>query len=270
MKTVAKIFLFTILVSAFYSYVGQMVPQQITLPPEDLELSADLTSAELADAGEEIVAGKGTCLTCHTVGSHDDALRFPDLAGIGSRAASRVDGMSAVDYLAESMYDPNAFIVEGFLGGMPNVARPPIALNDGEILAVIAYLESLGGEPSVTMDTELRWQSDDPTPTAAAPAATASAAAGPADGPTVFGAYLCNTCHAVDDPTPLVGPSLYDVGARLSRSELYEAVLEPDATVAEGYPAGIMSATLTATGFNDKVSPAELKALVDYLVSLGG
>ena len=38
MKSALKIFALTIIVSAFYSYVGQMVPQKITYPPETLEI----------------------------------------------------------------------------------------------------------------------------------------------------------------------------------------------------------------------------------------
>ena len=66
MMNAVKIFVFTILVVAFYSYVGQMVPQKVTYPPEETELGADMTTEELVAVGEEIAAGKGTCITCHT------------------------------------------------------------------------------------------------------------------------------------------------------------------------------------------------------------
>jgi cytochrome c2 len=268
--TSLKIVAFTILVAAFYSYVGQMVPQKETYPPADTEIGADMTPAELAAAGEEIVGGKGTCLTCHTMGQ-TGSLRFPDLAGIGARAGSTKEGFSDIEYLGESLYDPNAYIVEGFLGGMPPIGKPPIALSDLEILAVIAYLQSLGGESTVTTATELEWQGQEPAAATSGSAGAAAAPAGdPRSGEALFTAGLCNTCHKADEPGPLVGPSLFDVGARLTRSELYEAVVEPDATVAEGFPSGIMSATLNGMGFTDGLSPAELKNLVDYLASKQG
>lgn len=265
--TTIKIFLFTILVVAFYNYVGQMVPQKITYPPASSEIAENLTPVELAAIGEEIVAGKGTCLTCHTIGDNSEGLRFPDLAGIATRAATRVEGQSAVEYIAESLYDPNTYIVEGFVAGMPAIGKPPIGLTDGEILAVIAYLESLGGEPSVTPATKLEWQGQSVAPTATGAVAPAAEAR---DGATIFGASLCNTCHKVDAPGPLVGPSLFDVGARMSKSALYEAILDPDATVAEGFSPGIMSATLNSIGFTESLSSTELKNLVDYLASLQG
>jgi len=90
------------------------------------------------------------------------------------------------------------------------------------------------------------------------------------DGPTLFTTYLCNTCHSIDNPAPLVGPSLYDVGARLSKAEITDAILEPDAVVAEGFPGGVMQSTLQGVGFYDKVSAKDLNTLVDYLASQNG
>lgn len=266
MRTALKIFGFTILVTAFYGYVGQMVPQVETHPPETQTLSANLTTEELVTIGEEIVGGKGTCLTCHTMGE-TGALRFPDLGNIGAVAATRQEGVSDVEYLAEALYEPDAYIVEGFQGGMPPVARAPINLTDGEILAVIAYLQSLGGTPTVTMETELAYQREAPAATtpAAAAAVAASSPGPPRSGEALFSEYLCHTCHSLDAPTPLVGPSLYDVGSRLSRAEIYEAIMDPDAVLAEGFPAGLMGNTLGAVGFYDKISSTELKTLVDFL-----
>ncbi|NNF03769.1 MAG: cytochrome c [Rhodothermales bacterium] len=265
-----KIFVFVLLVLAFYSYVGQTVPQKITYPPESTELGGDMTPAQLAAAGEDVVSGKGTCLTCHTIGDHSETLRFPDLGGIGAAAADRIDGMTGPEYLAQSLYEPNEYIVEGFLAGMPAINRPPINLNDNEILAVIAYLESLGGEPTVTLDTEFEWQTGD-TGQAAPAAPTAANAGGAAmDGPEVFQAYACTTCHAIDDATRGVGPSLYDIGARMSKAEIYEAIMDPDAVVAEGFPGTVMQATLTAGGFYSEVSSDELRGLVEYLSNQTG
>lgn len=156
--------------TAFYTYVGQMVPQSEVHPPAEIALKADLTTADMEKVGREIMEGKGLCLTCHTIGK-SGALRFPDLAGVGARAQSRVPGLSDVDYLAESMYEPNAFIVPGFNPGMPTINKPPIGLTDQEILCVIAYLQTLGGTPTVTLQTTHRFLSGAPgaAPAPAAP-----------------------------------------------------------------------------------------------------
>jgi mono/diheme cytochrome c family protein len=142
--------------TAFYGYVGQMVPQKEVQPPQETKLGSDMTTADMVKVGREIMEGKGICLTCHTIGK-SGALRFPDLAGIGTQAKTRVAGMSDIDYLAQSMYEPTAFVVPGFPPAMPPVNQPPIGLTDQEILAVIAALQTLGGTPTVTMKTTHRY-----------------------------------------------------------------------------------------------------------------
>ena len=59
-----------------------------------------------------------------------------------SRAATRVPGLSDVEYFAQSLYAPDTFIVPGFNPGMPVINKPPIGLTDQEILCVIAYLQT--------------------------------------------------------------------------------------------------------------------------------
>jgi hypothetical protein len=162
--------------TAFYGYVGQMVPQsEVQPPPTEIVIPADLSADQMVPVGRQIMETKGLCFTCHTVG-RTGALRFPDLAGIGGRAAERVPGLTDVEYFAQSMYEPDTFVVPGFNPGMPAINRPPIALTDQEILTVIAYLQSLGGTPTVTLQTSHRYY--------AAPAAAggAPAAAGAAPG----------------------------------------------------------------------------------------
>lgn len=261
-----KIVGFTILVVAFYSYVGQMVPQQRTYPPETTELSNDMSTEEMVTVGQEIVQGKGTCLTCHAVGEEEGSGRFPSLGGIGAEAGDRVEGYSDIEYLAESLYEPNAHVVEGYNPAMPQVAQPPIDLNDQEIKAVIAYLQSLGGTPTITMDTTLRWESTGEE-SSAEESTTSSESSGPRQ---LFTKYLCTTCHAIDGPTRMVGPSFHDVGSRLSPEEIREAIMKPDATVREGFPSGTMKATLEGAGFYENVTDEELQSMVDFLAGQTG
>jgi mono/diheme cytochrome c family protein len=154
--------------TAFYGYVGQMVPQKEVQPPQEVAIRSDLTTAEMVKVGREIMEGKGLCTTCHTFGK-TGALRFPDLEGVDVRAKTREPGLSDVEYFAQAMYEPNAYIVPGFNPGMPTINQPPIGLSDEEILCVIAYLQSLGGTPTVTLQTTHRYRGAATTP-AAAPA----------------------------------------------------------------------------------------------------
>lgn len=120
------------------------------------ELLASLTTEKMVGLGEEIVHGKGLCLNCHTIGA-EGGTQGPVLDGVGERAGSRVDGMSDVDYLAQSLYEPETFIVEGFAPAMIPANKAPVGLSDDEIVWVIAYLQSLGGTPTVTPETRLSY-----------------------------------------------------------------------------------------------------------------
>ena len=172
---IARIGTLVVVTTAFYTYVGQMVPQKEVQPPAEVVVKGDLSTADMAKLGREIMEGKGLCLTCHTIGK-SGALRFPDLDGVAARARTRVPGLNDVDYFAQSLYEPDAYIVPGFNPGMPPINKPPIGLTDQEILCVFAYLQSLGGTPSVTLQTTHRYLSG-------APAAAPAAAPGPAPAP---------------------------------------------------------------------------------------
>jgi hypothetical protein len=164
--------------TGFYAYVGQMVPQKEVQPPQETALGGDLTTADMVKVGRQIMEGKGFCLTCHTIGK-TGALRFPDLAGVDVRAKSRVAGLSDVEYFAQSMYAPTAYVVEGFPPAMPAVNQPPIGLTDQEILCVIAYLQTLGGTPTVTLQTKHHYNSGAAAPGTPAPAAAPAPGAAP-------------------------------------------------------------------------------------------
>lgn len=83
-------------------------------------------------AGEELFAA--SCSACH--GETDGV--GPALTGMGERAATRVEGMSAEDYLHESIVDPSAYVVEGFDDEMPKTYSDQFT--DEELGDLIAYL----------------------------------------------------------------------------------------------------------------------------------
>ena len=150
---IPRLALLVLATTAFYTYVGQMVPQKEVHPPVEIVLKKDMDTAEMVKVGREIMDGKGLCFTCHTIGKKG-ALRFPDLENVDVRARTRETGHDDVAYFAETLYEPDKFIVSGFNPGMPVINKPPIGLTDEEILCVIAYLQGLGGTPTVTMQTK--------------------------------------------------------------------------------------------------------------------
>lgn len=271
MSTQIRIALFTLAVTGFYTYVGAIVPQMEAHPPETIEIGEEMSPTELAAAGREIFFGKGTCALCHTIG--EEGQRCPDIAGIGARAAERVDGLSGVEYLAQSLYQPNVYIVDGYTPTMPPIDRPPIGLGRGEIAAVVAFLQSQGGEITVSATSTFESAGESPpAPTTGAPDAEATAS-GALDGPAIAAKYGCGACHSFDQPVRLLGPSLWDIGVRQDRAAILQSILEPDAVIAEGdppYAPGLMGVTLTGTGFYEQLSLNEFGTLVDYLSGLKG
>src|SRR6266542_1919632 len=143
--------LFAVAVMGGYSWFANSIPQIESRPPQELSLEGgNVTPAQLVKAGEEIFKTKGTCEICHRIGQK--GTRAPDLAGIGARAGKTKPGLSAKQYIIESLLQPGAFVVEGYPNIMPAVDKPPIALNRSELWALTAFLESLGGTVDVTLN----------------------------------------------------------------------------------------------------------------------
>lgn len=273
MKTFLKVFAFNVVVIAFFLYVGNSIPQLQQDPPKELVLAADAPAEDFIKAGQDIFYGnKGNCATCHEIGKKGE--RCPDLAGVGARAETRLKeerykgkATNGVEYLVESLHDPTIYVVEGYQPSMPPVGRQ---LSDLEVVAVVAFLQSQGGEVTVNGQSRFpQWRGEGG---ATAGPALAAAAANPAgmSGPELAQKWGCVTCHKLDAPDKLLGPSLWDIGARKDANYIRESILEPDAVVVEGFPAGLMRGTLDGSGFYQQVPLQDLNALVNYLTSLKG
>ena len=64
--------------------------------------------------------GRHACRECHSLGENSPFA--PSAQAIEENAGSRIEGMSAADYLRQSIVDPSAFIVEGWRDNvMPKV-----------------------------------------------------------------------------------------------------------------------------------------------------
>jgi cytochrome c2 len=282
-----RIAVLTVATTGFYTYVGQLVPQKEVHPAKVTQMAQDLTSEQMAEIGDKIFHGKGLCSTCHVIGHKGGALRFPDLAGVAERAQHRIPGFTQLDYFAQTLYRPNAFIVPGFNPGMPEIDKPPVGLSDDEIKAVIAFLQTQGGKPTITMATKLPYAGGAPGPgepgapatggagseqTAAAtpaagqapapaaastPAASGGEAGGASSGPqALLARYGCTGCHYTDRPGRLEAASLQGVGAHMTRDEILKNLTEHDPPLGGEYAS---QATL-----------AEIHSMADYLAGLKG
>jgi hypothetical protein len=68
----------------------------------------------------------------------DRAQAAPDLTHLSDRAGNRVAGLTAEEYVLQSLRDPQAFIVPGYDGGF--VQMPTLVLSDTEVAALVGLL----------------------------------------------------------------------------------------------------------------------------------
>ena len=140
---------FVFIVLGLFSLMSLAVPQMASLPPaeEKIDIASIKTPTDIAAIGQTVFFSKGQCALCHSIGPSESA-RCPDLKGIGAKLSR--------DFLYESLTDPQAFIYQDYRHGgvpkeypatMPAINKDPIGLSKNEILAVIAFLQQMSGEP---------------------------------------------------------------------------------------------------------------------------
>lgn len=78
------------------------------------------------------------CITCHSL-EKDVVLVGPSHYGVATRSAAAVPGVSAEEYIRESILEPDAHIVEGFTAGVmyQNYAAE---LPESQINDIVAFL----------------------------------------------------------------------------------------------------------------------------------
>jgi mono/diheme cytochrome c family protein len=81
-----------------------------------------------------------TCAACHAT-TPGTMIVGPTLAGISISAETRVDGLSAREYIEQSILDPSAYVNPGFEDVMPKTLSS--VYNDEELRALIDYLFTL-------------------------------------------------------------------------------------------------------------------------------
>ncbi|MEW8085005.1 MAG: c-type cytochrome [Candidatus Thiodiazotropha endolucinida] len=273
MSVLLKTLGFSLGLTLLFTLVTYILPQVEGEAPVEkaVDLSA-LTMDDFIALGEDLFNNKGTCTLCHKPAPLG---RAPDIQGadmvslINERLADanyQGEAKDAAGYILESMIEPGRYVVPtwGKKGTndtespMPAVDKAPIELSSIEMDAIIAYLQAKdGNEVTVSL----------PSPEEAESVAGAEAiASGSATLPTpaataeeALGKFACSSCHALDSADTLVGPGLVDIGARLSKEEIRQSIIDPNAVIAEGFPAA-MPADLA-----EKMTVKELELLVTYL-----
>lgn len=271
-RTNLKIVMVVLVTLGVYTGISNVIPQVESEVPERVEIGSDVTVDELASMGEELFHGAGGCEACHGLGE-----RAPRLVGeIGTRCGERVEGMSCKEYLHESLVDPGAYVVEGFQPIMPALGAQ---LSDGQIWALVAFLQSQGGEVTVTPEdlegSGAEGGGGEAPAGAAVDGGPAEEDGGPAEedeGVALMRRYGCLACHQVGGEGGEVAPPVEEMrAAGLSEAYVRRSILDPAADTATGYEqdytafAGTMPPT-----FGDQLSDEELETLVSYLAGEGG
>ncbi len=245
-----------------FTLVANAIPQVQSDVPELISFGAEVTAEELVAAGQNLFEGAGGCIACH---SETPGGRGPNLltsyegeGTIGQRCTDRVSGVACKEYLYSALILPADYLVGEYAPIMPAVDR---TMNQQQIWALVAFLESQGGEVTVTgADIQI----DEP----GGAEAGIAGAVGPAlttDDPSEILGQSCTLCHQLEGAGVELGPPLDGIGARLSAEEIRTAILDPGAAAPEGFEdfLGLMPAT-----FGDQLSANQLESVITYLSAL--
>jgi mono/diheme cytochrome c family protein len=128
------------------TYIGAAQTEATT------EATAEATASLKSDANTTLIAqgetifrnganGAPACITCHLLENGATGVG-PSLIGMREAAGSRVTGLSAEEYVRQSILHPNDFVVEGYASGLmyQNYAGQ---LQADEVDALVAYVLSL-------------------------------------------------------------------------------------------------------------------------------
>jgi hypothetical protein len=110
---------------------------------DPLEIGDPERGREIHETGGGVIGGEWEvgCSSCHTLdGSVKTpvAIAAPSFQGISERAGERVPGMSAEEYLRQSIVDPSAYVVEGFGNLMQKDFES--LLSEEDIDSLVAFL----------------------------------------------------------------------------------------------------------------------------------
>ena len=179
------------------------------------------------DAGQSLFQAR--CASCHSIGETRIEDYGPTLATIGRDAASRVPGMTAEQFLIQSIVDPNAYRRPGVTEVMPS--RVSAGLSREHTLAIVGYLMSLGGEPDYRRLAALIG-----TVPLSPPIAGPTISALEAEAGRQLFLTRCNECHSLRrlPGSELRAPLMIGTG-RYESDYLTESIREPSKAIVRGY-----------------------------------
>jgi len=114
--------------------------QILRLQFEDAHIGSDPVAGEKLYF-EASLGTNASCRICHSLDPYEE-LVGPTFFGIATRASERVQGLSAEEYLRQSILEPDVFVVDGFPSGLmvPNLDD---SLTEAQINDLVAFLMTM-------------------------------------------------------------------------------------------------------------------------------
>jgi mono/diheme cytochrome c family protein len=201
------------------------------------------------DRGKQLFAAK--CATCHTLrDAGSNATIGPNLdAAFGQARASGMDPQTIAGVVKNQVENPRPSTED------PSVSMPADLLSGADLNDVASYIGEVAGNPKFK---------------------------GPnlpnLPGAQVFSQNNCAGCHTLQaaGASGTTGPNLDDVIGTVTQTKggkddlktpagIKEAIVNPNKTIAPGYPSGVMPPT-----FGQTISSQDLSALVEFLMQCHG
>jgi mono/diheme cytochrome c family protein len=224
----------------------QNLPKPIRLlAPLAALLAAVLVIAGCGTTNPDIANGRvlftQKCGVCHALAQAGTTATIgPDLddAFAAAREAGGFDAATVEGIVKAKVDSPRP------ANGNPMASMPPHLAEGTDLDNIAAYVGKYAGVPGV---------------------APPEVEGGP--GAQVFANNGCGTCHtlAAANSGGTTGPDLDEVLPGQSEAEIEESIVDPNAKIAQGYPANVMP-----ENFKESIQPEEIKALVEYLSESAG
>ncbi len=176
------------------------------------------------------------CGVCHALAEAGTKVQIgPDLDGAFAAAREIGENSDTIEGIVKAQVENPRPV-----NGDPAVSMPPDLASGQDLDDIAAYVGKYAGVPG---------------------AAPPTVPGGP--GAQVFANNGCGGCHTFKAAKSggVTGPNLDEVLVGQSEAMVHESIVDPNASIAKGYPANVMPAT-----FGETISGKELEQLVEFLV----
>ena len=123
-------------VAALIAACAASPPADTTPPNATTEIENGTTGGSVSN-GQQLFVSR-SCGACHTIQGIQGAAGSvgPNLTNVASVAGQRKPGLTAEEYLRESIADPDAYVVQGY----PSGVMPKLPFNDQQVDDLVAFL----------------------------------------------------------------------------------------------------------------------------------